>query len=267
MERKEKRRTLLWQLAAGVFFIVVQVAAVWSKKGNDPLWLWMQEKWAKDPWGAIGLWSLGLIGVGIIMYALFDYYTGAAAAIHLDGKNLHNTRLLVFAALMVAMARALSLVPSIPIFHTKLSFGFLARALCAMVCGPVLGLVYGFVEDILGFILQPSGEFFFGYTLSTMLGVLIYALCFYRRRVTVVSIVIANLLVNLLVNAVLGSVWNVMIRGATFWSWFVPSFVKNMATIAPKALLLYILFSSMLPILHRMGVLPRSGEGEKIPLI
>lgn len=266
MERtSEKRRALLWQLAAGLFFIVVQVAAVWSKKGEQTLLLWMQDKWS-DPWGAVGLWSLGLVGIGIIVYALLDYYMGVGHSIHMDGKNLHNTRLLVFAALMVAMARALSLVPSIPIFHTKLSFGFLARALCAMVCGPVLGLVYGFVEDILGFILQPSGEFFFGYTLSTMLGVLIYALCFYRRRVTVLNIVIANLLVNLLVNAVLGSVWNVMIRGATFWSWFVPSFIKNMATIVPKALLLYILFNSMLPILRRMGVLPRRGEDAGIPL-
>ena len=268
MERtNEKQRTLLWQLAAGLFFIVVQVAAVWNKKGDATLWQWMQDKWTQDAWGAIGLWSLGLIGVGIVVYAILDDCMQSSTPIHLDGKNLHNTRLLVFAALMVAMARALSLVPSIPIFHTKLSFGFLARALCAMVCGPVLGLVYGFVEDILGFILQPSGEFFFGYTISTMLGVLIYALCFYRRRVTVVSLVLANLLVNLLVNAVLGSVWNVMIRGATFWSWFVPSFIKNMATIAPKVLLLYILFNAMLPILHRMGVLPRIGEDDGIRLI
>ena len=56
----------------------------------------------------------------------------------------------------------------------------LARALCALVCGPVMGLVFGFVEDILGFILQPTGDFFPGYTLSTMAGVLVYALCFYR---------------------------------------------------------------------------------------
>lgn len=264
---KEKQRTLLWQVTAGVFFIVVQFATVWNKKGEQPLILWLLEKWTTDPWGAAGMWSLGLLGVGIVLYALLDYRLEFGKSLHVAAANLHNTRLLVFAALMVAMARALSLVPSIPIFHTKLSFGFLARALCAMVCGPVLGLVYGFVEDILGFILQPSGEFFFGYTLSTMLGVLIYALCFYRRRVTVVSIVVANLLVNVLINAVLGSVWNVMIRGATFWSWFVPSFIKNIATIAPKALLLYILFHSMLPILRRLGVFSRTGEDAGIPLI
>lgn len=264
---REKKRTLLWQMAAGIFFIAVQFAAVWSKKGEQTIWVWLQDKWTSDPLGLVGIWSLGLFGIGVLVYAVLDYYMEFGSGIHMDGANLHNTRLLVFSALMVAMARALSLVPSIPIFHTKMSFGFLARALCAMVCGPVLGLVYGFVEDILGFILQPSGEFFFGYTLSTMLGVLIYALCFYRRRITVTGIVVANLLVNLLVNAVLGSVWNVMIRGATFWSWFVPSFIKNMGTIIPKALLLYILFNSMLPILWRIGVLAPQGDDRHIRLI
>lgn len=268
MERKkEKGCALLLQAGAGVFFLAVQLAAVWHKKGDVPLAAWMQEKWTADPWSALGIWSLGLLGSIILTYALLDYFLDFGNGVHMDAANLHNTRLLVFAALMVAMARALSLVPSIPIFHTKLSFGFLARALCAMVCGPVLGLVYGFVEDILGFILQPSGEFFFGYTLSTMLGVFIYALCFYRRRITVVRIVIANGLVNLLVNAVLGSVWNVMIRGASFWSWFIPSLIKNLATIAPKALLLYILFNSMLPILWRIGVLTPQSEDGRIRMI
>ena len=207
-----------------------------------------------------------LLVFGVICVALLDYFA-FGRSIDWGIANVHNTRMLVFAALMVALARALSLIPSIPIFHTKLSFGFLARALCAMVCGPVLGLIYGFVEDILGFILQPSGEFFIGYTLSTMLGVLIYAMCFYRRRISVANIVLANVLVNLFVNALLGSVWNVMTRGngnwAGYWGWFVPSLIKNVATIAPKAILLHILFDSMLPILRRIGVLSFQSEGRK----
>lgn len=179
---------------------------------------------------------------------------------HQAGAEMRSLKLLVFAALMVAMARALSLVPGIPIAHTKLTFGFLARALCAMVCGPVLGLVYGFVEDILGFILYPSGDFFFGYTISTMAGVLVYALCFYRAKITVWRLVLANFLVNFLVNAVMGSVWNVMVRGATFWSWFSVSFIKNMATIVPKVVLMYILYQALLPILQRAGLIPRQME-------
>ena len=125
-------------------------------------------------------------------------------------------KLLMFAALMVAMTRALSLIPGIPIAHTKLTWGFLARGLCALVCGPTLGLIFAFVEDILGFILQPTGDFFPGYTLSTMAGVLVYALCFYRAKITVWRLVLANVLVNLLVNVAISSVWTVMMRGGVY---------------------------------------------------
>ena len=175
--------------------------------------------------------------------------------------SMGSLKVLVFAALMVAMARALSLIPSIPIGQTRMSFGFLARALCALVGGPVTGLVYGFVEDILGFILQPSGEFFFGYTLSTMAGMLVYALCFYRARITVWRLLLANLLVNVLVNAVLGSVWTMMMRGGGYWGWFTFSLAKNLVTIIPKSIVLYILFQALLPIIQRMGLIPKQVDG------
>ena len=170
-------------------------------------------------------------------------------------------KLLIFAALMIAVTRALSLIPGIPIWHTKLTWGFLARSVCALVCGPVLGLVFGFAEDILGFILQPTGDFFPGYTLSTMAGVLVYALFFFRRRITVVNLVLANAVVNLLVNAAMGSVWTTMVRGAGFLYWFVPSLTKNLITILPKAAVLYILFQALLPILQRMNLIPDQMEG------
>ena len=159
--------------------------------------------------------------------------------------DLYSTRNLVFAALMVAMARVLALIPSIPIAHTKLSFSFPARAMCALVCGPVAGMTYGFVEDILGFILQPTGEFFFGYTISTMAGMLVYALCFYRRRVTLVRIVAANVLVNIFVNAMMGSLWTMMIRGGGYWGWFTVSLSKNLLTIVPKSAVLYFFFQAL----------------------
>lgn len=176
-------------------------------------------------------------------------------------KDMGSVKMMVFAALMIAMARALSLIPSIPIGQTKLSFGFLARALCALVCGPVVGLVYGFAEDILGFMLQPSGQFFFGYTLSTMLGMLVYALCLYRARISMWRLLLCNLIVNVLINAALGTVWTVMMLGGNYFVLFGFSLAKNLVTIIPKAILLYILFQALLPILQRMGLIPRQVNG------
>lgn len=173
------------------------------------------------------------------------------------GRSMGSLRLLIFAALTVAMARALSLIPSIPIGPTRFSFGFLARALCSLVCGPVMGMSVGFVEDILGYALQPEGAFFFGYTISTMAGMLVYGLCFYRARITVARLVAANLLVNLFVNALMGSVWNMMLYQSPYWAFFWPSLGKNLVTVIPKVVLMYVCYQAVLPILQRMGIIPR----------
>ena len=89
-----------------------------------------------------------------------------------------------------------------------------------------------------------------------MAGVLVYALCFYRAKITVWRLVLANVLVNVLVNAVMGSLWTMMTRQGGYWGWFTVSLGKNLATIFPKALLLYILFQALLPILQQMHLMP-----------
>ena len=179
-------------------------------------------------------------------------------------RELRDLRKLLFAALMIAMCVVLAQVPSVPLFGgAKVPWGFLARSVCAWVCGPVLGLLFAFAEDILSFFLTGGGgyPFFPGYTLSTMAGVLVYALFFFRRRITVVNLVLANAVVNLLVNAAMGSVWSTMVRGGGYLGWFIPSLAKNLITILPKAAALYILFQALLPILRRMDLIPDQTGG------
>ena len=178
------------------------------------------------------------------LYSAQTYLTPFSSRYWRDaGRSASTLKLVVFAALMIAMTRALSLIPSIPIAH--------------------LGLIFGFSEDILGFILQPSGDFFPGYTISTMAGVLVYALCFYRAKITVWRLVLANLLVNVLVNAFMGSFWTMMTRQGGYWGWFTVSLWKNLITIVPKALLLYIFFQALLPILQQMHLIPNQLDSHR----
>ena len=177
--------------------------------------------------------------------------------------EVRRTRSMAFAALMVAAAIVLSYF-SIPVpvnENLKISFGFLARSTCALVCGPVLGLIYGFVEDILGFILKPSGAFFPGYTLTTMLGMLIYALSFYRARITVARIFLAKLLANVM-NVFLGSLWSsILYTSRGYWLYVADSAVKNALTLIPQTIMLVLLFQALLPILRRLGLATYQPEG------
>ena len=67
-------------------------------------------------------------------------------------------RKLTFAALCIALCMALAAIPSVPLWGgAKITWGFLARAVCAWVCGPVLGVVFAVAEDLLSFFITGGG--------------------------------------------------------------------------------------------------------------
>ena len=179
--------------------------------------------------------------------------------------ELRDLRKLVFAALMIAMCIVLAQIPSVPLFGgAKVTWGFLARSVCAWVCGPVLGLLFAFAEDNLSFFLTGGGgyPYFPGYTLTTMLGVLTYALFFYRAPLTVRRIFCAKLLTNIQ-NVVLGALWMAILNSsgsfslATWYAAAAGSAMKNLVMLPVQTVILAFLFAALLPALRRAGLVSR----------
>ena len=174
-------------------------------------------------------------------------------------RELRDLRKLTFAALMIAMCVVLSHIPSVPLFGgAKVTWGFLARSVCALACGPVLGMVFGFAEDILSFFLTGGGgyPFFPGYTLTTMLGVLIYALFFYRTPITIRKIFLAKLVTNI-ENVVLGALWMAILSGKAWYVTASASALKNLIMLPVQTVLLVLLFGALLPVLRRAGLIDK----------
>ena len=173
--------------------------------------------------------------------------------------DFHSLHSLIFAAMMIAACMALGRIPSFQIMPgVKLvSWGYLARSLCGLVCGPVTGIVFGVAEDTLGFFLFPTGEPYFpGYALNTALGVLIYALFLYRAQVSVPRIFLAKLCNNVLVNIILSSLWASMWTDGGFLLIAGAKVVTNLIRLPFEVLILTALYAAMLPILHKTGFLP-----------
>ena len=129
---------------------------------------------------------------------------------------------------------------------------------------PVLGLLFAFAEDILSFFLTGGGgyPFFPGYTLTTMLGVLTYALFFYRAPLRIWRVFCAKLLTNLQ-NVILGALWMAILNSSGAFSlqtWYASaslSAVKNLVMLPVQTVLLVLLFTALQPALRRAGLLPR----------
>lgn len=172
-----------------------------------------------------------------------------------DSKKL---RTLVFSALMVAACVALSYLKSVPVVNNiRVSWGFLARALCALVGGPVNALLFGFVEDTVSYFMNPTEGYNPFYILTTMLGVFTYALFLYRAEVTVLRVFLAKLATNVQ-NVFLGGLGTYLwySGGKGYWAIVAGSAVKNAIMLPVQTLMLAALFAALLPILHRMGFLP-----------
>lgn len=185
-------------------------------------------------------------------------------------EDFRKPRNLAFSALMIAACMALARVPSIrihltDIYAAKVTWGFLARSLCSMVCGPVTGLVFGFAEDTVSYLANPAYPYFLGYALTTMLGNLIYALLLYRTRFGPVRVFLAKFLTNLM-NVFLGSLWSTILSGTGkgYLYYVSASAVTNAIKLIPQTVMLCVLFAALTPILRRMGWVPYGG-GWTIP--
>lgn len=179
-----------------------------------------------------------------------------------DSKKL---RILIFSALMVAACVALGRLPSIKMASgVKISWGFLGRALCALVGGPVNALLFGFVEDTVGYFMNPDGGYNPFYIFTTMLGTFTYALFLYRSEVTVLRVFLAKLLTNIQ-NVFLQSLGSYLWYSSKgYWALAGERAVKNAIMLPIQTVMLVALFAALLPVLHRMGFLPNQAARLKL---
>lgn len=178
--------------------------------------------------------------------------------------ELKNYRALVFSALMIAACIVLSHC-KIPLGENlSLSVTFLARALCALVCGPVVVILFGAAEDTLSFFLSSGGyPYFPGYMLTTILGCMIYALFFYRAKITWRRIILAKVITNIQ-NVLLGSLWSAMLYSKGYIYYLTTSAVKNALYLPLQILMLGFLLQALLPVLHKTGKLPLQLPEERL---
>lgn len=174
-------------------------------------------------------------------------------------SEMKSPRMLVFAALTIALRVALKAV-KIPIAASiDINTAFVVNAFGAMVYGPVVALMGAAISDTLGVLLVPSGPYFFPFILTEMAGSLIFALFLYRTEVSILRILLSRFCICFFVNIVMTE--PIMIR---YYELFMTSvyapfqalrIVKNMVLFPVEAVILSILFRGMIPPFRKMGYL------------
>lgn len=94
-------------------------------------------------------------------------------------KNLASVTII---AMLLALHTVLATFVSVQVTESmRISVSFTATCATAYLFGPVVGLVFGTLGDLIQFIIKPTGGYFFGWTLNAALAGLIYGIGFYHR--------------------------------------------------------------------------------------
>lgn len=188
------------------------------------------------------------------------YWRDAAA-------ELRDTRMLVFAALMIALRVALKEL-AIPITaDLKINVAFFVNAFGAMVFGPVVAMVAAAISDTLGCLLVPSGPYFFPFIFIEIAGSLIFALFFYRAKVTATRVILSRFCIDFFVNIVMTApimwLYYKMVMGKSYAIFQLPRIIKNLALFPLESILLTLFLTFMIPIAKRFRLVYDNGESLK----
>lgn len=160
---------------------------------------------------------------------------------HKNGKHVFfATQHIVLLALLVALQVVLGNLTQVPLVGKQFNFGFLPVAVAGALLGVPGGLIVGALGDFIGAHLFPAGAYFPGFTLTSALVGVLYALPLYRQKPSVVRVIIAVALATVL-NLFLNSLWLSMLYGSkTYWGWVTARAASYLVEAPVQALLMFL---------------------------
>ena len=170
-------------------------------------------------------------------------------------RELRNPRALVVTAMLIALNLAMDMA-GIRFYITpevRVSPGFLCNASVGMLYGPTVGMMTGFLTDVLGFLFDHSGMGYFpGYTITAIVGGLIYGLWLYPGKPTRLRVLGAKACINLFCNIGLNTVWSSMLYGSAISAILPARIVKNLLLLPVEVIALYLVANIVLTQFHRV---------------
>ncbi|MBQ8301049.1 MAG: folate family ECF transporter S component [Clostridia bacterium] len=162
-----------------------------------------------------------------------------------SAKSLTNTRTLALMGMLLAMHAVLGAF-KIPVFSNdnRITLTFAVNAVTGTILGPVPAMLVGGLGDILGYLLNPGGGAYFpGFTISGMLGGLVYGLCLYKRETKRFFwwTMLAVFLITLFVNIILNTFWLSVLYKKAYQIFAASRIIKNFVVYPLHVAVIFIL--------------------------
>lgn len=172
-----------------------------------------------------------------------------------SAQELKQVRTLTGVAMLLAMSVVISFTASVRVTETiKIGLGYLITALLGMLYGPFTAALAAGAGDLIKYLLKPDGAYFFGFTLTAMLGGVVYGVFFYREKCTIPRAIASKATVSLLLNCLLNTVWVSWLYGMPFLGALGPRVIKNLMALPFEIVLLYIVLNGMNKVIQRAKI-------------
>ena len=177
-----------------------------------------------------------------------------------DSMNeLRRLNVVVFCGIMAALAVVLSFVGTIRIgSYIRIGLSGVPERMVNLLFGPAVGGIYGALMDILKYIVNPSGAYFPGFTISAALTGIIYGLFLYRHSTTIARVLIPEIIVRVGVNLVLNTYWLTILYGEGFFVLLPSRIVSNLVQIPFETALIYFVLKATERAVRQTGLLDRT---------
>ena len=165
---------------------------------------------------------------------------------------------LTYAAMLIAIGVILGFLklPLNPFIEIR--FQQIPVAISGAFLGPFYGGAVGALTDILSYIVHPTGEFFPGFTISSALTGVIFALFMYKKPFSFVRILMASLVNSLVTSFLLNCLWLSILYNTTFSAAFLMRLPKNLIMI-PVDIIIFSIVSKIVYSIFQRSSSSRSG--------
>ena len=129
-------------------------------------------------------------------------------------SRLRETKVLTFCGMMGALAVILGYVATIKFGpYIRIGFSGLPNQVVDYLFGPWIGAIFGGAMDVIKWFASGDGNFFPGFTITAMLGAVIYGFFLYNRPLKISNVIFSQIVVKIACNLILNTFWLNLLYG------------------------------------------------------
>ncbi|SFB68459.1 folate family ECF transporter S component [Butyrivibrio sp. YAB3001] len=157
-------------------------------------------------------------------------------------SRLKETKVLTFCGMMGALAIVLGYVATIKFGpYIRIGFSGLPNQVVDYLFGPWIGAIFGGTMDIIKWFVSGDGDFFPGFTITAMLGAIIYGLFIYNKPLKLWRIIAAQVSVKIVCNIILNTLWLNLLYSKAILAILPGRIVSNAVMLPIDVIIMYLL--------------------------